>query len=127
MTMMVLSNRLRWLRKRFGYSQAALADALSVSRMAYTQYESGRREPGLNTLMRLAKIYSVSVDYLLGLSDLSHPPGLSVRESFLLSQLDRLADGRRQVVFQVLQHQLGEQILSDTHGLPEDSDSVTPS
>lgn len=127
MTMMVLSDRLRWLRKRFGYSQAALADALSVSRMAYTQYESGHREPGLNTLVCLANLYGVSVDYLLGLSDLSHLPELSVREGFLLSQLDRLADGRKQVVFRVLQHQLGEQILSDANGLRERSDDVTPS
>lgn len=113
--MLLLTDRLRWFRKRFGYSQAAVAEALSISRMAYTQYESGHREPGLDTLIRLAQLYDVSLDYLLGLSDLSPLPQLSAHESFLLSQLDRLADDRRQAVFHTLQHELGEQILSDTH------------
>ncbi|MCI8400581.1 MAG: helix-turn-helix transcriptional regulator [Lachnospiraceae bacterium] len=116
---MQLSNRLRRLRNRFGYSQAALAKALAVSRMAYTQYESGHREPSLHTLILLTQIYGVSLDYLAGLSDLSHLPELSDREKFLLSQLDRLADDRRQNVFQALQHQLGEQILSDSQSYRE--------
>lgn len=118
---MLLADRLRWLRKNFGYSQAALADTLSISRMAYTQYESGHREPGLDILVHLARIYHVSLDYLLGVTDLSHLPQLSSRESYLLSQLDRLADDRRQNVFQTLQHELGEQILSDMQGFRDGS------
>lgn len=110
---MLLSDRLRELRNRFGYSQAALADMLSISRMAYTLYESGRREPGLETLLMLARLYDVSLDYLLGRSDLSTLPSLSFEEHFYLSQLGRLADNRRQAVFRALQHELGEQILSD--------------
>ena len=82
--------------------------------MSYTQYETGHREPSLKTLIVLAQVYNVSLDYLLGLSDLSHLPVLSSGERFLLSQLDRLADDRRQTVFRTLQHELGEQILSDS-------------
>lgn len=110
---MLLSNRLRFLRNRFGYSQAALVEALAISRMAYTQYESGNREPNLETLILLSELYGVSLDYLLGLSDLSISPTLSVRERTLLSQLDRLTADRRQIVFHTLQHELGQQILSD--------------
>lgn len=109
---MLIPNRLRWLRNRFGYSQATLAEMLSISRMAYTQYENGHREPGIDTLVRLANVYGVSVDFLLGRSNLSHLPPLSPQESFLLSQLDRLADDRRQMIFQTLQHELGEEIVS---------------
>lgn len=112
---MLLPDRLKLLRNRFGYSQEALSKTLSISRMAYTQYETGHREPSLKTLIVLAQVYNVSLDYLLGLSDLSHLPVLSSGERFLLSQLDRLADDRRQTVFRTLQHELGEQILSDSH------------
>ena len=120
---MLFSNRLRSLRKRFGYSQAALAESLAISRMAYTQYESGHREPALDTLIQIAQLYHVSLDYLLGLSDLSRLPQLSPQESYLLSQLDRLAEERREHVFQVLQQELGSQILSDfllAHEAPPD-------
>lgn len=110
---MSLAERLRLLRTHFGYSQAALAEKLSVSRMAYTQYESGHREPGLNALIILAEVYNVSIDFLLGISDLSRLPALSSQEKILLSQLDRLADERRQQVFHTLKSKLGEQILSD--------------
>ena len=110
---MLFSNRLRWLRNRFGYSQAYLADALSISRMAYTQYESGHREPSLETLIQLASIYNVSLDFMLGLSDLSRMPQHNLDEGYLLSQFDRLTEERRRNVFRVLQHELGEQLLSD--------------
>lgn len=110
---MLFSNRLRWLRNRYGYSQAALAEELSLSRMTYTQYESGHREPNLETLLHLSKIFHVSTDFLLGVSDLSHMPELSPQESYLISQFDRLTDERRHHVFQVLQHELGQQLLSD--------------
>ncbi|MBP3701395.1 MAG: helix-turn-helix transcriptional regulator [Lachnospiraceae bacterium] len=110
---MLFSNRLRKLRQRFGYSQASLAEELSISRMAYTQYESGHREPPLETIVHLAQMYDVSLDYLLGRSNLSRLPQLSPQESYLLSQLDRLAEERREHVFQVLQQELGHQLISD--------------
>jgi len=111
---MLLSDRLRQLRLRYGYSQAFLAEELSISRMAYTQYESGHREPPLEILIHLAQMYQVSLDYLLGLSDLSRPPNLSPQESYLFSQLDRLAGKRRERVLQILQQELGYQVLSDS-------------
>ena len=111
---MLLSDRLRKLRLRFGYSQAFLAEELSISRMAYTQYESGHREPPLEILIHLAQMYQVSLDFLLGMSDLSRPPQLSPQESYLFSQLGRLADERREHVLQSLQQELGHQLLSDS-------------
>lgn len=116
---MLLSDRLKQLRIRHGYSQAFLAQELSISRMTYTQYESGHREPPLEILVHLAQMYQVSLDFLLGISDLSRPPQLFPQESYLLSQLDRLAEGRRENVFQTLQQELGHQFLSDAFILHE--------
>lgn len=111
---MMFSDRLRWLRNRFGYSQAAMAEKLSISRMAYTQYESGHRQPSLDTLLRIAQVYDVSLDYLLGKSDLSRLPRLSPHEKYLVSQLEQLTADRRMRVFQSLQRELGTQILDDS-------------
>ena len=110
---MLLSDRLKQLRLRFGYSQAFLAEELSISRMAYTQYESGHREPPLEILIHLAQMYQVSLDFLLGISDLSRLPQLFPQESYLFSRLDRLSERGREHVFQALQQELGHQLLSD--------------
>ena len=121
---MLFSNRLKQLRLRYGYSQAFLAEELSISRMAYTLYESGHREPPLEILIHLAQMYQVSLDYLLGLSDLSRLPQLSPQESYLFSQLGRLAEKRRDHVLQILQQEMGSQLLSDSlifHEIPPES------
>ncbi len=110
---MILSERLRNLRIRYGYLQEDMAKALSISRVAYTQYEAGRREPNLENLMLLSRIYNVTVDYLLGLSDIPRSPCLSSEEEFLFSQLDRLNDSQRSEVFCCLKRCLGEQILTE--------------
>ena len=54
------------LRKHIGLTQKEIADQLGISRQAYANYETGNREPDLNTLKQLADIFSVTVDYLLG-------------------------------------------------------------
>lgn len=53
-------------RKRAGYSQKEVAEALNVSQGAVSSWERGRWEPDSNSLARLADLYGVSVDVLLG-------------------------------------------------------------
>ncbi|EJM7954258.1 TPA: helix-turn-helix transcriptional regulator [Listeria monocytogenes] len=66
----MFAKRLRELRKVDRKTQQQMADLLGVSRPAYTAYELGRREPDFETLNKLALIFGVTVDYLLGRSDL---------------------------------------------------------
>lgn len=47
---------------------------LGITQSAYGFYEQGRREPPLDTLHKLAKIFDVSVDQLLGLSESANDP-----------------------------------------------------
>lgn len=115
---MQLSSRLRSLRRQKGLSQTALADSLHISRMTYTQYESGKREPGLQTLTAIAEFYQVSTDYLLGLSPLPHTHGLSGEEAFLVSRLPFLASSRREQVFQAMARAVGEELLEQAFTLP---------
>ena len=57
--------RIAALRRESGMSQAQLAGLLQVSPSAVGMYEQGRREPSADTLVELARIFSVSVDYIL--------------------------------------------------------------
>jgi transcriptional regulator with XRE-family HTH domain len=60
-----LPARLAALRRREGQSQAALAQALGVSRSAIAQWETGRAAPHHAHLLKLAAHYRVSLEYLL--------------------------------------------------------------
>lgn len=54
------------LRKRNGYSQEALAEKMGVSRQAVSKWERGESTPDTDTLIDLARFYSVSLDTLVG-------------------------------------------------------------
>lgn len=58
--------RLKAARKSRGFTQEQLANLISVSRQAYSTYETGTRDPDTQTLFQIAQNLEVSVDYLLG-------------------------------------------------------------
>ena len=60
-----LADRLYQLRVRDGYTQAVCAAMVGVARTTYAGYESGQNEPDIKTLIRIANIYHVSLDYLV--------------------------------------------------------------
>ncbi len=66
-------NRIRRLRERSEYTQQKIADYLGVCKMTYIRYENGDTQATEYTLVRLADLYNVSVDYLVGRSDVFEP------------------------------------------------------
>ena len=65
--------RLRDLREDHDLTQKQVAEYLHIKQNTYCQYESGRRQMPLETLVALAKYYHVSTDYILGLTNMSKP------------------------------------------------------
>ena len=61
--------RLRELREKKRLSQQQLADWLGLTRSSINNYENNTQTPPADTLVRLADIYGVSVDYLLGVKN----------------------------------------------------------
>ena len=59
-------NKLRELRKNKGLLQGEVAKAVDVSQSVYARYESGKLDPSLETLSKLADFFNVSVDEVLG-------------------------------------------------------------
>lgn len=54
------------LRKNKGISQQTLADYLNVNQTVISHFETGRNEPDLKTLIKIANFFDCSVDYLIG-------------------------------------------------------------
>ena len=66
--MTITSIRLQELRKARGYSQQDVASLIGVGRTTYLKYENGDNRP-TRKLNELARLFNVSTDYLLGLTD----------------------------------------------------------
>ena len=65
----MIIRRIRDLREDHDYTQVALAEYLHISQPTYSYYETGERAVPLEVLIRLARFYNVSIDYLLGETD----------------------------------------------------------
>lgn len=61
--------RIRDLREDTDLRQQDMAEYLQCTQVCYSYYESGKRDIPTDVLIRIARYYDVSVDYLLGLTD----------------------------------------------------------
>jgi transcriptional regulator with XRE-family HTH domain len=64
-----MSNRFRECREKTEYTQKQVAVYLGVKPPQVSKWESGTGNPSRENCIKLAKLYGVSTDYLLGLSD----------------------------------------------------------
>lgn len=61
-----LAVKLRTLRKKQGVKQSYIAKAIGVKEATISAYEKGTRKPSFDTLLKIANLYGVSIDYLVG-------------------------------------------------------------
>lgn len=64
-----IGDRLRDIRNDNNFTQAGLAEKLGLTRSAVNSWEIGLSLPSTQYLIQLSKLYSVSIDYLLGLDE----------------------------------------------------------
>lgn len=64
-----MNKKLRRLRENMGLQQKEVADRLGVNPSAVTRWETGEKRPDLVNLVKLADLYNVSLDYLMGRTD----------------------------------------------------------
>ena len=67
--MQILSERLKTLREGRRIYQKEMAELLGLSLRGYQCYEADESEPKLATLIAIADYYQVSIDYLVGRTD----------------------------------------------------------
>lgn len=65
------TDRLTELREKRGLSKQALADLLEINRVTYSNWELGKSQPNFVSLAQIAKLFGVSTDYLLGLTNVN--------------------------------------------------------
>ena len=65
--------RIRALREDNDKTQAEIAKLLKVGQRTYCDYELGKTRIPVDSLIILAKLYDVNMDYICGLSDVRNP------------------------------------------------------
>lgn len=73
----MFAERLKTLRKEAGLTQKQIAMDLRITQPAYQQWESGKRNPAQETLKMFSEYFKVSIDYLLGNTDIKNSAELS--------------------------------------------------
>ncbi|MBD2846961.1 helix-turn-helix transcriptional regulator [Paenibacillus sp. IB182496] len=63
---MTMGDRLREQRLRMRMSQEEVARRIGVTRSAYSHYEINNRQPVYETLIKLSRLFEVSLDYIIG-------------------------------------------------------------
>lgn len=91
------AERIKALREARGWTQAELARRMNITRNGVNSWEQGLSMPSPACLVDLARLFSVSTDYLLGVERLEtvNVTGLDGKDVAMLAQLaDRLRETR---------------------------------
>lgn len=100
---------LKLLRQSAGVSQQKIADAIMVSQQSINKYENHNVEPDIETLIKIANYFDVSVDYLIGRNEIKEVAGelnlsdLSEQERMLIKKFSALTDKQRECVMTVIE------------------------
>lgn len=97
--------KLRELRKKCGLTLKELGTVIGVAESTISQYETGKRQPDYETLLKLGEYFGVSVDYLLGRETNAKEKaagtsadGLSDYDSRVLSWFHSLPQEKREAI-----------------------------
>lgn len=98
----VLGNRLKRAREKKGYSQRDVAKWLGITSSSLSNYERGDRDPDTTILVRLADLYEVTTDYLLGRDNINIKVDIDPEKVETMSEAQRLVDELVQSLNQAL-------------------------
>lgn len=111
------NNRILELRKKNNYTLADVAKVLGVGTNTISRYETGKREPKIETWNKLAEYFNVPTSYLMGLSDdiegwdeWAKNTGYSVNQ--IKKEVQRLIETKRLDSSTNIQHQIGQAVKS---------------
>lgn len=91
----MLGERINELRIAFGWSQVELSKKLSVTKQTVSNWENDNIQPSIEMLIRLAQVFRVSTDYLLGFEEIPRLDTQGLSQS-AIAHLALLIDDLRQ-------------------------------
>ena len=107
---MLLGEMIRELRESQNYTQKEFADLLNISKGCLSKYETGRTQPSIETLIKMADTLNVTLDYLVGRNACSidynvlKKPYIKPISGFaIINDMMVLDQKRRKVLFDLLQ------------------------
>lgn len=65
----IVGKRIRFLRTQHGYTQQEIINILGVGKSAYSMYENGERTISVEIVAKLAQLYNVTTDFIIGLTN----------------------------------------------------------
>jgi len=109
----VFSTRLAQLREELGLTRKEVAEKLNIDQTTYGKYELSKRQPDYDTLQKIASFFNVSVDYLLGRTNVRNSNN-NVDEDFpddvkvLMRSVSKLTDKQKEIVKRLVQEFINE-------------------
>ena len=90
----IFPQRLKKLRKEKGLTQKELGERLGVKQNTFTNWENGKREPNLSTILKLAEILETTTDDLLGYTILSANQPVVYLSEIDVANIDKYGSGK---------------------------------
>lgn len=112
------------LRYKAGFTQDELAQKLGISKGSVAMWETNKRTPSTETLIRLADLFGVTTDYLLGRSEnptpdsVANAPQDASRTANLLSAFEQLDTDNQDIIIGEAKKLLKQQIRDELQRIP---------
>lgn len=108
----MFSTRLTQLREELGLTRKEVAEKLNIDQTTYGKYELSKRQPDYETLQRIASFFCVSVDYLLGRTNVRNsnnsPEDFPAEAQVLMRSVAKLTDKQKEIIKKLVQEFIDE-------------------
>ncbi|MFZ7936264.1 helix-turn-helix domain-containing protein [Bacillus thuringiensis] len=105
----ILSIRIKELRKERKWSQKELGEKVDVSESFISKVESGKKQPSREVTAKIAEIFNVTTDFLLGRSDEEElNEMLDVKFKAMKDRLTNLPESQREMIMKQAENLMAE-------------------
>lgn len=114
-----MTNRIRQLREEVHMTQVRLSMELEVSQETVSAYENQKHYPSFTQLCKLSELFHVSIDYIMGLSEIRSPARTTDNETMekVIAIGRKLSDPQLQLVLAYAQGILDNSALTNVSPL----------
>jgi transcriptional regulator with XRE-family HTH domain len=103
----MFNERLKQLRTENNYTQQELADLTGLSKPTISRFEGNKKTPSRESVTKIAKVFNVTTDYLLGLSEyreLDQEESSEVRKemNILTEKIEKLSEERQKFLIDMM-------------------------
>lgn len=106
---MSLGKRLKAERAKKGWSQIYVSEKVGITNTVLSNYERDYRDPDTETLKKIAELYDVSVDYLLGRTDnkehedSNQTQVISTKDQRIIDKFMKLSDKDKAILIELME------------------------